>query len=225
MNKELRKIIKRLPIDYIKFRSSLTNKVSFFEYLKFKFRKNKALYWPIHKTTDVTHPKNIFVGINSNPGTLGGCYIQGNGKIFIGDYVHFSRNIGVISGNHGLYNHYGAYDNKETVIGDYSWIGMNCVILPGVVLGIRTIVGAGSVVTQSFPDGYCVIAGNPAKLIKILDKEKFTKHDKFFKEKFYGFIPENKFEQFRNKYLQKIEFDFDVSKVTENPFYTKHDKI
>jgi acetyltransferase-like isoleucine patch superfamily enzyme len=218
MKKKLRKIIRQLPIGYIKFRCSLTNRVSFFEYLKFKFKKNKVLYWPVHKTTNITHPKNIFVGINSNPGTLGGCYIQGNGKIFIGDYVHFSRNIGIISGNHGIYNHFET-ERKETIIGDYSWIGMNCMILPGVVLGARTIVGAGSVVTKSFPDGYCVIAGNPAKLIKLLDKDKFTKHDKFFKEKFYGFVPENKFEQFRNKYLPKIEFDYDVSKVTENAIY------
>jgi acetyltransferase-like isoleucine patch superfamily enzyme len=207
-----------LPVDYIRFRRSLTNKVAFCEYLKFKFRKNKALYWPVHKATDVTHSKNIFVGANSNPGTLGGCYIQGNGKIFIGDYVHFSRNIGIISGNHGIYNHFET-EKRETIIGDYSWIGMNCIILPGVVLGVRTIVGAGSVVTKSFPDGYCVIAGNPAKLVKLLDKDKFIKHDKFFKEKFYGFIPEKKFEQFRRKHLQKIDFDYDVSTVTENPIY------
>jgi len=31
-------------------------------------------------------------------------------------------------------------------------------------------VGAGAVVTKSFPEGYCVIAGNPAKLIKHLNK-------------------------------------------------------
>ena len=43
---------------------------------------------------------------------------------------------------------------------------MNSVILPGVVLGDSTIVGAGSVVTKSFKEGNCVIAGNPAKVIK-----------------------------------------------------------
>jgi carbonic anhydrase/acetyltransferase-like protein (isoleucine patch superfamily) len=94
---------------------------------------------------------------------------------------------------------------------------MNSIILPGVVLGIRTIVGAGSVVTKSFPDGYCVIAGNPAKIIKTLDKEKFVKHQ--FKEEYYGYVPKKKFEEFRKRNLQKIKFDFDVSKVTENPFY------
>ena len=45
---------------------------------------------------------------------------------------------------------------------------MNSMILPGVVLGDRTIVGAGSVVTKYFPEGNCVIAGNPAKVIKVI---------------------------------------------------------
>jgi acetyltransferase-like isoleucine patch superfamily enzyme len=46
---------------------------------------------------------------------------------------------------------------------------MNAVILPGVTLGDHTIVGAGSVVTKSFENGNCVIAGNPAKIIKNLE--------------------------------------------------------
>ena len=45
---------------------------------------------------------------------------------------------------------------------------MNSVILPGIVLGNHTIVGAGSIVTKSFPEGNCVIAGNPAKKIRDL---------------------------------------------------------
>ncbi|EOJ3081127.1 DapH/DapD/GlmU-related protein, partial [Acinetobacter baumannii] len=51
-------------------------------------------------------------------------------------------------------------------IGDKCWIGMNSVILPGVVLGNGTIVAAGAVVTKSFKQGNIVIAGVPAKIIK-----------------------------------------------------------
>lgn len=47
---------------------------------------------------------------------------------------------------------------------------MNSVILPGVELGDHTIVGAGAIVTKSFPGGYCVIVGNPAKIVKNIER-------------------------------------------------------
>lgn len=45
-------------------------------------------------------------------------------------------------------------------------------ILPGVCVGRHAIVGAGAVVTKDVPD-YAVAVGNPARVIKWLDKEKF----------------------------------------------------
>lgn len=49
-------------------------------------------------------------------------------------------------------------------VGDDSFIGVRAIILPGVNIGRDCIVGAGSVVTTSVPDG-SVVAGNPAKVI------------------------------------------------------------
>lgn len=48
-------------------------------------------------------------------------------------------------------------------------IGANATILPGVTLGISCMVGAGAVVTKDVPD-YAVVVGNPAKIIKYIEK-------------------------------------------------------
>ena len=55
-------------------------------------------------------------------------------------------------------------------IGDSCFIGVHSILLPGVELGNHTLVGAGSVVTKSFPDGNVVIAGNPARPICTLEE-------------------------------------------------------
>lgn len=52
-----------------------------------------------------------------------------------------------------------------------SFIGINVVIMPGVTIGLNSVVGASSVVTKDVPD-YCVVTGNPAKIIKQFDFNK-----------------------------------------------------
>ena len=59
---------------------------------------------------------------------------------------------------------------KETKIGKSCFIGYGAVILPGTRLGNHCIVGANAVVRGSYPDN-CVIAGNPARIIKEYDLE------------------------------------------------------
>jgi galactoside O-acetyltransferase len=58
-------------------------------------------------------------------------------------------------------------DSKPILIKSNAWIGMNCIILKGVTIGVGAIVGAGSVVTKDVPD-WTVVGGNPAQVIKIL---------------------------------------------------------
>lgn len=58
---------------------------------------------------------------------------------------------------------------KAVTIGDDVWVGGMAVICPGVTIGNGVTIGAGSVVTKDVPD-YCVVAGNPARIIKRVDK-------------------------------------------------------
>ena len=55
--------------------------------------------------------------------------------------------------------------HKPVIIGDNVFIGMNSIILKGTVIGNNCVVGAGSIVHGVFGDN-CVIAGNPATVIK-----------------------------------------------------------
>lgn len=55
--------------------------------------------------------------------------------------------------------------NAPIIIGNDVLIGANCIILKGVTIGDRTVVGAGAVVTRSIPND-CIAAGNPVKIIK-----------------------------------------------------------
>lgn len=54
---------------------------------------------------------------------------------------------------------------EKVTIGDNVWIGGSVTILPGVTIGNNVVIGAGSVVTKSFPDNV-LVAGNPARVIR-----------------------------------------------------------
>lgn len=66
-------------------------------------------------------------------------------------------------------NTLGIVDTSPTTVKDKAWIGCNVCFMKGVTVGEGAIVAAGSVVTKDVPD-YCVVAGNPAKVIKELRK-------------------------------------------------------
>ncbi len=54
--------------------------------------------------------------------------------------------------------------SKPITIGDDCWLGGGVIVLPGVTIGARSIIGAGSVVTKDIPED-CVAAGNPCRVI------------------------------------------------------------
>lgn len=95
------------------------------------------------------------------------------GGITIEDNVMIAADASVISNNHDLYDRV-LLTCKPVVIKKGAWIGGHAIILPGVTVGRYAVVGAGSVVTKDIPD-YAVAVGNPARVIRMLDPEKFPK--------------------------------------------------
>ncbi len=127
--------------------------------------------FPVSFRMQVMNWENIHFDINDLSNfQKGGSYFQAasDAHIYIGSGTYIAANVGIITANHDLNDLSKAAPGKDVKIGDNCWIGMNSVVLPGVTLGERTIVGAGSIVTKSFPEGNCVIAGNPAKEIRKL---------------------------------------------------------
>lgn len=132
--------------------------------------KNGHVPWPCPPYVCIGQPHNIiFDPDDMRNFHTSGSYFQGIGAtVTIGKGCRIAPGVGMITANHDLKDIGGHQPGKPIVIGENCWIAMNAVILPGVTLGPHTVVGAGAVVTKSFPDGYCVIAGNPARMIREL---------------------------------------------------------
>jgi len=129
---------------------------------------NRHVPWPVSPFILISDPQNISFDANDlhNFQTFGSYFQNFKAKIYIGKGTYIAPNVGIITANHDP-SDLGKYlDGEDVIIGKNCWIGMNAVILPGVELGDHTIVGAGSVVTKSFPDGNVIVAGNPARIIK-----------------------------------------------------------
>lgn len=107
--------------------------------------------------------KNVLINSNLLAMARGGITIEDNAMI--------AANVQLISNNHDPYDLW-ILPCKPVLIKKYAWIGAGATILPGVCIGKHAIVGAGSVVTKDIPD-YAVAVGNPAKVIKMLDQNKF----------------------------------------------------
>ena len=130
---------------------------------------NRHVPWPVHFTSMVSAPGRIDRHPRAScPGFMPGCYIQGNNGIVIGADTRIGPGVKIISANHDIDDITKHTGSSPVVIGARCWISSNVVILPGVTLGEHVIVGAGAVVTRSFPDGHCVIGGVPARIIRRL---------------------------------------------------------
>lgn len=97
-----------------------------------------------------------------------GRHVVISARVFIGDSHHNMENpdLPICLQSNSL--------GRRIIIGDHSWIGINCCILEGVRVGRHAVVGANSVVTTNVPD-YAVFAGHPARLLRFLPKGRLPK--------------------------------------------------
>lgn len=132
------------------------------------FGFNRHIPWPVSPFIKILNPDNIKFDVKdiNNFQTFGNYFQNSRNEIYIGKGTYIAPNVGIITVNHNPQNLDEYIEGKDVIIGAKCWIGMNSMILPGVELGDHTIVGAGSIVTKSFPKGNVIIAGNPAKFIK-----------------------------------------------------------
>lgn len=144
--------------------------------MKFLTRYNRDVPWAVHYTSTVGNPERIKRGKHVFPGDSPGIYINAINGIEVGDYSNIGPNAGLISANHDSIDLTIHLKENPIKIGKFCWIGMGAILLPEVEIGDFTLVAAGAIVTKSFPDGYCIIGGNPARVLKQLDREACLAH-------------------------------------------------
>lgn len=106
-----------------------------------------------------------------------GCKITAAESIVIGNKVMIADNVFITDHNH-IFNRADMpaalvrdLHTEEVVIEDGCWLGYGCVILKGVHIGERSVIGANAVVTRDIPP-YSVAVGNPARVIRKIDVPK-----------------------------------------------------
>ena len=117
----------------------------------------------------VTVVRGNKVRIGKNVVVMNNSLFMAAGRITIEDNVLVAANAQLISNNHDLYDHT-VLTCKPVHLKRNCWIGAGATILPGVTVGENAVVGAGAVVTKDVEDN-TVVGGNPAKLIKNLERK------------------------------------------------------
>lgn len=111
----------------------------------------------------ITIGEHVFINYN--------CTMLDEGLIHIGNHVLIGPNCSFYTPQHPkdyMQRRNPIETGHPISIGDDTWIGGNVTVCPGVKIGSRSIIAAGSVVTKDIPDD-CMAAGNPAVVKKRLN--------------------------------------------------------
>lgn len=162
----------------------------------------KRNFWKPEK-----YARSIGVKIGKNCLISTKCFPSEPYLISIGSYCRIAKNVSFFT-HGGLWSQRKKYNGLDyfgkICIGDYTYVGEGALIMPGVTIGNDVIVGAGSVVTKSIPDGK-IAAGNPARIVG--DTKDFVEKIK----KYNVNSKEMTFEQKKN-YLLSLSDDFFLNK-------------
>lgn len=94
-----------------------------------------------------------------------------NGRVIIGNDVIMGPEVLVYTVNHKMNDisrpikYQGESEMEPVIIEDGCWICARAILLPGITIGHDSVVAAGAVVAKDVPP-YCVVGGNPARIIK-----------------------------------------------------------
>jgi acetyltransferase-like isoleucine patch superfamily enzyme len=96
------------------------------------------------------------------------------GEITIGEYVFFGHEVAVLTGTHDV-TKFGrerqttfSRSGRDVVIEEGVWVASRSLVLGPVRIGKHAVVGGGSLVMHDVPP-YAVVAGRPAKVLKMID--------------------------------------------------------
>jgi maltose O-acetyltransferase len=114
-----------------------------------------------------------------------GCYFDLQGSVIIGDRVGFSPQVTIITSSHGIgspYNRVGDLQALPVRIEDGVWLGVRCMIMPGVTIHQGAVVAAGAVVTKDVPAN-TIVGGVPARVIRTMSGgEEYQAVNQLFKQ-------------------------------------------
>jgi maltose O-acetyltransferase len=107
----------------------------------------------------ITVGTNVFFNFN--------CVVLDVCRVTIGDSAMFGPAVQIYTATHPFDAALRRREEfgKPVVIGDDVWVGGGAIICPGVTIGARAVIGAGSVVTRDVPADV-VAAGNPCRVLR-----------------------------------------------------------
>jgi maltose O-acetyltransferase len=114
--------------------------------------------------SNITIGNHVFFNFN--------CVILDTAPVTIGSNVFFAPGVQIYAATHPLnaaQRRSGLEFGKPVSIGDDVWIGGGVMICPGVNIGDRSVIGAGSVVTKDIPAGVLGV-GNPCRVVRAIEK-------------------------------------------------------